>query len=860
MKRISTVAVEANGIRVGTQTWKWSAIQDVSRTDFFVVSRLTLRVVDGTRMAAWGSTSAAKALERTVEEGLSSWATASQTRVLEASQTLQAFLDSDCYLSERRVISFQAANPALPELVRVAHRLARRGDVEAQRLAELAADLPATIGQRNQAWSATEQERWRHLFDVVEATPLTSEQRKAVVDFEDRNLLVAAAGSGKSSTLVAKIAYAVRKGLARPEEILALAFNRKAAMELRERIASRLADVDGSASICSETFHGLGYRILAQERRPSIEQDRDRLIADVYEHLRKTDGELRREVIRFVLNFTPDLVDPTKFSSYEEYLVHLRDQEGRAGRNGRRVATLSGHHVASLEEMKIANWLFTHGVRFEYEKSYPFAEASQDRRGYTPDFYYPDVDVWHEHFGVDAAGRPPPWFREADEYVAGMKWKRECHAAFGTRLIETTSAMFSDGSVFARLEHALRAHGQPLKELSPGEVDALLGKESHRDFAALLTTFIAHWKSRRIPFEELMGRGSARDRAFLPICRRVYEEYSRHLHEERRFDFDDLIFEATERLRRGEWQSPFKLILVDEFQDISVARSQFLKALLAQHDDAVLFCVGDDWQAINGFAGSELAIMRNFEREFGRSAVNYLTQTFRSNQGISDAARTFIERNPAQLRKKILSHDKTVEDCIRIVRCSGEDDYRAKYAAIAEELAGAGKITVRIMGRYRKQQSRVTLDVFKRAGQSIDVEFDTVHASKGLQADFVVLDRVERRGRFAFPSTIQNDSVLRLVMPEREPFPNAEERRLMYVALTRARRRVYVLTRRGQESTFVTELEEAQRSGGSSGGRTMYACPYCKNGVRIRRNGRYGQFWSCSRFPDCTGKPPRAIQ
>jgi DNA helicase-4 len=164
------------------------------------------------------------------------------------------------------------------------------------------------------------------------------------------------------------------------------------------------------------------------------------------------------------------------------------------------------------------------------------------------------------------------------------------------------------------------------------------------------------------------------------------------------------------------------------------------------------------------------------------------------------------------------------------------------------------------MGRYRKQQSRVTLDVFKRAGQSIDVEFDTVHASKGLQADFVVLDRVERRGRFAFPSTIQNDSVLRLVMPEREPFPNAEERRLMYVALTRARRRVYVLTRRGQESTFVTELEEAQRSGGSSGGRTMYACPYCKNGVRIRRNGRYGQFWSCSRFPDCTGKPPRAIQ
>jgi DNA helicase-4 len=101
-----------------------------------------------------------------------------------------------------------------------------------------------------------------------------------------------------------------------------------------------------------------------------------------------------------------------------------------------------------------------------------------------------------------------------------------------------------------------------------------------------------------------------------------------------------------------------------------------------------------------------------------------------------------------------------------------------------------------------------------------------------------------------------DDSVLDLVMPEREPFPNAAERRLMYVALTRAKRRVYVLTRSGHESAFVTELEQAQRSGSE----TVYACPYCKNGMRVRRNGKYGQFWSCSRFPDCEGKPPRALQ
>lgn len=856
MKWMSSVEVEANGIRIGDQTWEWSAIDEVSRTDFLVASRLTVKSLDGTRTAAWGSAASAKALKHAAEEGLASWASASSARLLEASRTLQTFLDSDCYLSQRHVANFRATNPAVPELLRTAHRLAQRGDAETARFAELASNLPATIAKRNQTWSAVEQERWRHLFDVVEAAPLTPEQRKAVVDFETRNLLVAAAGSGKSSTIVAKIAYAVRKGLVRPEEVLALAFNRKAATELKNRIAARLADVEGSASIRAETFHGLGYRILAQERRPTVEDDRDKLVADVCERLRVTDASFRREMVRFIVNFTPDLRDQTEFSSYEEYLLYVREQECGTGRSGRRVATLSGHHVASLEEMRIANWLFTHGVRFEYEKTYPHTQATQERRGYTPDFYYPDIDVWHEHFGVDAAGRPPKFFEDANAYIAGIRWKRECHAAFGTRLFETTSAMFADGSVFDALERQLRAHGQAIRELSTSEVEALLTKDAHRDFAALLTTFIAHWKPSRIPFEQLMERGSARDRAFLPICRRAFEEYSRRLDQERRLDFDDLILEATDRVRRASWRSPFKLILVDEFQDISAARSEFLKALLAQHDDAVLFCVGDDWQAINGFAGSELAIMRNFEREFGPCVINYLSQTFRSNQGISDAAKTFIERNPAQLKKKVVSHDETVEDCVRIVRCSSDDDYRAKYEAIAEELAGAGKIKVRVMGRYRKQEKRIPLDAFNRAGREIEVEFETVHSSKGLQADFVVLDRVERQGQFAFPSTILDDSVLDLVMPEREPFPNAEERRLMYVALTRARHRVYVLTRRGRESVFVTELEMAQAR--RSGREPVHACPHCKNGIRVRRNGKYGQFWGCSRFPACEGKPLRA--
>jgi DNA helicase-4 len=157
------------------------------------------------------------------------------------------------------------------------------------------------------------------------------------------------------------------------------------------------------------------------------------------------------------------------------------------------------------------------------------------------------------------------------------------------------------------------------------------------------------------------------------------------------------------------------------------------------------------------------------------------------------------------------------------------------------------------MGRYRRQERKDTLGAFKKPGGNLDAEFGTVHSSKGLEADYVVLDRVEGPGFNSFPSVVLDDSVLRLVVPEREPFPNAEERRLMYVALTRARHRVYILTKGGNESTFVRELESSKI--GTSG--PVHACPRCKGGVRVLRNGKRGPFWGCSRYPECTSTAPK---
>jgi len=76
----------------------------------------------------------------------------------------------------------------------------------------------------------------------------------------------------------------------------------------------------------------------------------------------------------------------------------------------------------------------------------------------------------------------------------------------------------------------------------------------------------------------------------------------------------------------------------------------------------------------------------------------------------------------------------------------------------------------------------------------------------------------------------------------------------MYVALTRARKRVFILTQGQRESPFVAELE---RGHSNQNGAREYGCPYCKNGKRVQRKGKHGLFWTCSRYPACSGKAPQ---
>jgi len=268
----------------------------------------------------------------------------------------------------------------------------------------------------------------------------------------------------------------------------------------------------------------------------------------------------------------------------------------------------------------------------------------------------------------------------------------------------------------------------------------------------------------------------------------------------------------------------------------------------------MLFAVGDDWQSINRFAGADLAVMTDFEQRFGRCVTLKLETTFRCPQSLCDISSAFVQKNPMQLRKAVRSSKPNVDAPVVIVRVEDESRIRSAVARMLDEIASASlagsRQKVLLLGRYQKDREYLPLTYDHGR---LDVEFITVHSSKGLEADHVILPRMTSE-TLGFPSKVADDPVLQLAMPGGDAFEHSEERRLFYVALTRARSTVALITVSHSESSFVTELVrdhqlEIRNADGSVSSDEL--CPICRDGFMVRRKGKFGPFLGCSNFPKC---------
>jgi DNA helicase-4 len=737
----------------------------------------------------------------------------------------------------------------------------------------------AEIQNRNKTFVDSELREFEEFFRQVEKTPLTEEQCRAAVIMEDRNLLIAAAGSGKTSSVVGKIGYALKREIVSPDEILVLAFNNHAARELEERIGDRLADILRGRSIKVKTFHALGLEIIANVEgvKPSVPDfvadssgSGRTFIGDLITELQTTDPDFGREWVFFNTYYFQSATDPASFkdaAEWEKYVKETGDYVN--GQNGYR--TLKGELVKSQGEQAIANWLFMQGIPYEYERAYEYNTADQQYRQYFPDFYFPEIDTYLEHYALDKNGNPPAAFGE--KYRQSMEWKRALHAEKGTDVIETTFADFLSGDLFPKLEKELTRRGAKTTPRSPSDIHTHIKGWLDRIWAelpGLILTFIKHAKSNQVSPENLKSRAKehrhlARAKSFVNIVCKLIAAYEKRLAAAGALDFEDMIIKAAQYADSGKFQHPWRLVLVDEFQDISRARANLLTGLLKHAPGCKLFAVGDDWQSIYRFAGSDIGIFTNFSEHFGTTATNFLTQTFRSNQGIATVAANFIQENSAQVKKFVIAVDNTMQDVIAIIRVEKRDHVAGLIRACLEEIAATARgsqtrHSVYLLGRYNHQSPPALKAWQAELKDWLKIEFKTVHSSKGLQADYVILLGLQG-GKLGFPSQIADDPLLELVMPQPESYPHAEERRLFYVALTRARHRVYLLVSKYLPSCFVEELERNYDTDGPLSYPDMSPdreseqpkerCPECKKGWIRQVDGKFGPFYGCTEYPMC---------
>ncbi|WP_062464013.1 UvrD-helicase domain-containing protein [Demequina soli] len=709
----------------------------------------------------------------------------------------------------------------------------------------------ARVGQANAEIMRRELAAGRSFFTRVEKAPLTLEQARAVVTLDNRVRVIAAAGSGKTSVMVARAAYAIRRGFVRPERILMLAFNSDAARELQERVDMRLAALGlPSEGVRASTFHAFGLALIGEAtgRRPRIAPWIE--AGTEVEKVQEIVDELRDSSLDF--RFKWDLFR-LLYGKVQPGGAEPDSHDSLTGVTG--FETYRGETVRTEGERLVADWLFLHGVDYRYEAPYVHDLFDRDHERYRPTFHYPDADLWHEHWALRADGAAPPG---VVGYRETMKWKRGIHRKHGTALVETAWHEIEDHSGFEALARSLEEHGIAL-DWNPDRPLPAAEPLEHERLAHLVRTFMTHVKSGALTPEDLEARAAAqpeldtpRTRLFLDLYWRIHERWQAALAEADAVDFDDMLLRAAELVEQEPSLARWDLVMVDEFQDTSRARARLTRALLVG-DSKHLLAVGDDWQAINRFAGADLTVMTGFGDLFGPALTRRLQTTFRTTQTTADVASRFVSANPTQIAKGVRAFRGPGGAPVAIVRVPRHDALAGAVRTHLERLSEAGEAgTVDVLGRYGFDRKLVPARRF----DGLDVRFRTIHRSKGLEADHVILPNVSS-GRFGFPSTIPDDPVLRLAMSEDDGFRHSEERRLLYVALTRARRTVTLFTVAGRESPFVLELledadVELRSEDGQAVTEEVRVCPGCGEGTLVRREGRFGEFYGCSTFPRCT--------
>lgn len=686
------------------------------------------------------------------------------------------------------------------------------------------------VATYNETFFAKESDRHEDLFTDIdeEGNDLSSEQRKAVLRDDKYNLVVAGAGSGKTVALTHRVAYLTkRRNSVPPERILAISYTNNAADVMGKRLQSKF----GINTVETTTFHALGRRILETEWdvEPEVflERDRRNLVERIIN--RETDqsaSEFKEWYFEFLKHFYDDVEKSAEFEEKEESVAETQ-QDARL--------SLKQETVRSAAEKTIADFLFLHQIEYEYRSLQEWVEDAPGRGTYRADFYLPEYDLILSHRPIRADGTMPDWspYSSFEDLKTTVQWEQtRFNDTDPDQLIETYEFEEETG----RLEQALRARlidaGVVLDELTYEEfVETAFDYSAiESEIMSIFSSFINNARQLNHSPDDLHQRianESVKKHAFGQCASIMYREYCDHLDTHEYVDFPGMLYQAIDAIENDpvKYQEKYDQILVDEFQDVSRSKVELIQQFVTPENDTTLFCVGDDWQSIYSFSGSDVSYFLDFEEYFASPQETMLTANYRCPETVVKAGNTLIRNNEQQKEKTAVSATDTDTEVIThsLAESPGDFNYNTALCERIVQLierylaSGTSPNEIMILARAKSFYSELEELCSKRGiktTQKAEDEDDpeefvrlySVHRSKGDEADHVIIIHAVE-DLIGFPSQVENEELLEPVRiaPEENI---AEERRLFYVALTRSSETLDIVTSDGHESRFLTEIDQ----------------------------------------------------
>ena len=723
----------------------------------------------------------------------------------------------------------------------------------------------------NEAFIERELINNKEYFDTMFNYKLDEEQRRAIITDDNSNLIIAGAGSGKTSTMIGKIKYLIEKKNVNPSEIISISFTNNAVDNFKNKLNDTRVE-------CT-TFHKLGCNIINNN---SIKMDINTTLLKntINEYLKnnifKNESNLRNFIELYALYLHVPFTEEEKLGETieKEKGFDLETLKSKYNKQ-KNLITLKSEEVKSYEELVIANYLFINGIEYEYEKSYEYNTADENYRQYHPDFYLKESKIYLEHFGIDKNGRTPQYNKvEERKYLDSINFKRQLHQKYNTKMIETYSYYFKNGTIIDELKKILEQNNIKqntidYKELYKAIINQNISVELE-SFKELISKFIHIYKGNNYPeeyfnffIEDAKKKKNKRNILLLEIIKDIYLEYQTTLSKKKQIDFDDMINLAIEKVRKGEYNKKISYIIIDEFQDVSYSRYTLIKELQAK-TNAKIIAVGDDWQSIFRFSGCDLSIFVDFDKHFEAPKILKINSTHRNSQELIDIAGKFIMANKKGQIMKNLKSDLNIEKPINIYYYT-TDIMNASKEAI-NQLIKEGCKKIAILGRnnsdlkyfIKNYHPNIKIPYDLSSVFNADVEYLTIHKSKGLEYDGIIIANMINAVA-GFPNKMSDDPVLAYVTNTKDDFLYEEERRLFYVALTRTKTKCALLVPTIKMSTFVKEIKENNENKINTyiteTDQTLFNpyCPKCQTGkliIRVNKTNN-NQFVSCTNYPQC---------